>query len=85
MYVHIGKDTIIPSKEIIIIINLEKMLINKNMEEIEKELNIENKITDISEGNKKTLLLIETNKKIKGYISNISSVTLAKRLQKEIV
>ena len=55
------------------------------MEEIEKELNIENKITDISEGNKKTLLLIENNKKTKGYISNISSITLAKRLQKEIV
>ena len=85
MYVHIGKDTIIPSKEIITIIDLEKMLINKSMEEIEKELNIENKITDISEGNKKTLLLIENNKKTKGYISNISSITLAKRLQQEIV
>ena len=57
----------------------------ESMEEIEKELNIENKITDISEGNKKTLLLIENNKKTKGYISNISSITLAKRLQKEIV
>ena len=29
MYVHIGKDTIITSKEIITIIDLEKMLINK--------------------------------------------------------
>ncbi len=82
MYVHIGKDTIIPSKEIITIIDLEKMLINKSMEKIEKELNIENKITDISEGNKKTLLLIENNKETKGYISNISSITLAKRLKK---
>ena len=36
MYVHIGKDTIIPSKNIIAIINLEKLLNNKSMEEIKK-------------------------------------------------
>lgn len=46
MYVHIGKDTIIPSKNIIAIINLEKLLNNKSMEEIKKEINLE-KIIDI--------------------------------------
>jgi hypothetical protein len=84
MYVHIGKDTIIPSKNIIAIINLEKLLNNKSMEEIKKEINLE-KIIDISLGNKKALLIAKNKEKTEGYISNISSTTLAKRFQKEIL
>ncbi len=84
MYVHIGKDTIIPSKNIIAIINLEKLLNNKSMEEIKKEINLE-KIIDISLGNKKSLLIAKNKEKTEGYISNISSTTLAKRFQKEIL
>ena len=84
MYVHIGKDTIIPSKNIIAIINLEKLLNNKSMEEIKKEINLE-KIIDISLGNKKSLLIAKNKEKTEWYISNISSTTLAKRFQKEIL
>ena len=84
MYVHIGKDTIIPSKNIIAIINLEKLLNNKSMEGIKKEINLE-KIIDISLGNKKSLLIAKNKEKTEGYISNISSTTLAKRFQKEIL
>lgn len=84
MYVHIGKDTIIPSKNIIAIVNLEKLLNNKSMEEIKKEINLE-KIIDISLGNKKALLIAKNKEKTEGYISNISSTTLAKRFQKEIL
>ena len=84
MYVHIGKDTIIPSKNIIAIINLEKLLNNKSMEEIKKEINLE-KIIVISLGNKKALLIAKNKEKTEGYISNISSTTLAKRFQKEIL
>ena len=62
MYVHIGKDTIIPSKNIIAIINLEKLLNNKSMEEIKKEINLE-KIIDISLGNKKSLLIAKNKEK----------------------
>lgn len=85
MYVHIGKEFIIPENEIITILDLEKMLENKNLEDILKELNLENNIINISEGSNKSLILIKKEKKIKGYISNISSQTLAKRIQKEII
>ena len=85
MYIHIGKETIIPENEIIAILDLEKMLENKNLEEIIKEINLENNIINISEGNNKSLILIKIEKSIKGYISNISSQTLAKRMQKETI
>ena len=80
MYVHIGKDTIIFLKDIITILDLEKMLLNKTLEQILKELNIEENIIDISDGNNKSLIIIEKNKKIIGYISNISSTTIQKRI-----
>lgn len=85
MYVHIGKELIIPENEIITILDLEKMLENKNLEDILKELNLENNIINISEGSNKSLILIKKEEKIQGYISNISSQTLAKRMQKEIL
>lgn len=85
MYVHIGKELIIPENEIITILDLEKMLENKKLEDILKELNLENNIINISEGLNKSLILIKKEKIIKGYISNISSQTLAKRMQKEIL
>ena len=85
MYVHIGKELIIPENEIITILDLEKMLENKNLEDILKQLNLENNIINISEGSNKSLILIKKEEKIQGYISNISSQTLAKRMQKEIL
>lgn len=83
MYVHIGKEFIIPSKEIISILDLEKMLKTKKLEEILTELKIENEMINIAEGNHKSLILVKKGEKTKGYISNISSITLAKRMQKE--
>lgn len=86
MYVHIGKDIIIKDNEIITILDLEKMLFNKKLEDILNELNIENSdIIDISNKNNKSLLITKKDNKIKAYISNISSITLSKRIQKEII
>lgn len=80
MYVHIGKNYVIESKKIITILNLE----DRKLEEIIKELNI-NKIEDISENNNKSLIVYKDKKEIKGYITNISSITLAKRIEKDII
>ncbi len=83
MYVHIGKDDIIEEKNIISILDLEKMLENKKLEDILKELKIENNIINNKNGNEKSLILVKKQKKIEAYFSNISSTTLAKRMQKE--
>ena len=80
MYVHIGKNYVIESKKIVTILNLE----DRKLEEIIKELNI-NKIEDISENNNKSLVIYKDKQEIKGYITNISSITLAKRIEKDII
>ncbi len=83
MYTHIGKDYIIKSDNIIAILNLEK--IDKNNKEILKNMNIKKNIVDISKNNNKSLIIFEEEKVLKGYITNISSTTLAKRIQKELI
>lgn len=85
MYVHIGKEYIVSSNEIIAILDIEKMLKDKSLQEILKELKLEQNIINIAEGNHKSLLLLKKEETIRGYISNISSKTLAKRMQKEII
>ena len=83
MYVHIGKDCIISSADIIGIFDISILEKNRNIQEICKELKIDKNIIDVSENNQKTLVLIKGKKEAKGYISNISSSTLAKRAQME--
>ena len=84
MYFHIGKDTIIYLKEVIMILNLEKILEKNKFNDIMKELKMENNIIDISEGNLKSLIILKRNDKLIGYISNISSNTLGRRINKNI-
>ena len=79
MYLHICKNIIIRSEDIIGIFDIETM---KNTEEYKKiyaKLEEEKVIIDISEGVQKTLILIKKDKKNKAYISNISVATLEKR------
>ena len=76
MYLHIGKDICLDERKIIGIFNIEA--ISKNKEYSAMYENIKNDIIDISDGVKKTLILIN-DEKIKGYVTNISSATLKKR------
>ena len=82
MYVHIGKDVIINSKNIIAIFDIKTLEKKNSLENICKNLKISDNIIDVSEDNKKTLILVNENSKTKGYISNISSITLGKRTSK---
>lgn len=85
MYVHIGNDNIIKKDEIVAILNLELLLEEKNLEDIIKEVNLEGKIINISDNIKKSLIIVKNDKEQIGYITNISSITLAKRIQKDII
>ena len=82
MYVHIGKDIVIDSKNIIAIFDIEALEKKSSLENVCKNLNISDKIIDVSENNQKTLIITNKNKQTKGYISNISSITLGKRTSK---
>ncbi len=79
MYVHIGKDIIINSENIIAILDINALEKKKKLEEILQNLKISDKIKDVSEKNRKSLIIIKKNEEIYGYITNISTITLAKR------
>jgi len=82
MYVHIGNDTVINSEEIIAILDIKSLEKKDSLENVCKNLKISDNIIDVSEGNKKTLIVMQGKNKNRGYISNISSITLGKRTAK---
>lgn len=79
MFLHIGKDKIIEKKDLICILDIESLKFNDKINNIIQKLEEEKNIIDISDNNRKTLILVKENNNIKGYISNISSTTLGKR------
>lgn len=79
MYVHIGKDIVIKTENIVAIFDILSLEKKNSLENICKKLNISDKIIDVSEDNKKSLIIVNKDNKTKGYISNISSITLGKR------
>ena len=81
MFLHIGKDIRIKQEDLIAILSIESILQKKRFEDICKSLNIHDKIIDVSDQNIKSLILVKENGEVKGYITNISSTTLAKRAQ----
>ncbi|CDD17408.1 MAG: DUF370 domain-containing protein [Clostridia bacterium] len=82
MYLHIGKDKLIDDNNIIAILNIETLKEKENIENICKNMNFSDNIIDVSDGNKKSLIIIKEKKQTKGYISNISTITLEKRTNK---
>lgn len=82
MYVHIGKETIINTENIIAILDIESLEKKKNLEEVLQNLKISDNIIDVSEKNKKSLIIVNKNNKNFGYITNISTTTLGKRAGK---
>ncbi len=82
MYVHIGKDVIVNSKNIIAILDIESLEKKKSLKEVLQNLKISDNIIDVSEENKKSLIILQKDCNIIGYISNISSNTIAKRANK---
>ena len=82
MYVHIGNDTVINSEEIIAILDIKSLEKKDSLENVCKNIKISDNIIDVSEGNKKTLIVMQGKNKNRGYISNISSITLGKRTSK---
>ena len=83
MYVHIGKDVVLNSNHIISVLDIDVLEKKKNLQEVLQNLKISDKIIDVSDGNNKSLIIIQKNNENFGYITNISTTTLAKRAGKE--
>ena len=80
MYLHIGKDIIVKENDIIGIFDIESIENTKEYKKIQEELIKKDKLVIISETSQKTLILLIEEKEIKGYITNISSLTLCNRI-----
>ena len=79
MYLHIGKDIVLKKEQIIGMFNVESILETKELNIIIEKLKTENSITDISNGEPKTLILYKQKDNLCGVISNVSSNSLGKR------
>lgn len=79
MYLHIGKDIILKKEEVIGIFNIESILETKEFNVIIETLSLGNRIIDISNGERKTLILYKKENNLCGVISNVSSNSIGKR------
>ena len=76
MYLHIGKDYLINTDELIGIFDIDSL---KKTNCYDKLIGKIKNIEDISNNNNKSLILIKEKNDIKAYISNILSTTIAAR------
>lgn len=79
MYLHIGNGLCLNNKDIIAIFNIDYIKNTKDYRNFYQKNVDENNIIDISNGNAKSLILINKNNVTKAYISNINSNTIGKR------
>ena len=76
MYVHIGKDFVINSENIVAIIDISKLRKKKSVEEILQKIRKSVKIVNVTMDNQKSLIILNKNL---AYVTNISTATLTKR------
>lgn len=58
---------------------------SKEFKLIYEKLKEENNILDVSDNHKKSIIITKEKEVLKGYISNISSITLAKRVDLNVL
>ena len=78
MYVHIGKDYILETKNIIGIFDISTL--SKEYDSLFQ--NVE-EVIDLSNGLNKTLIITKSKNRTKYYITNIQSTTIGKRVLRD--
>lgn len=79
MYLHIGKGLVLNGNDIIAIFSIDYIKNTKDYKKFYQKLLDEGNVEDISNGNAKSLILVNKNGGTKAYISNINSNTIGKR------
>ena len=83
MFLHLGSDVVVNSKDIIGIMDMENTSTSKITREYLQKVEKENEIINVSyEDLPKSYVIIKNKNERKIYISPISSATLLKRLEK---
>lgn len=82
MYLHLGKDVSVNTKNIIAILDLESTSVSKATRDFLKIVEEEGFVRNVSEEIPRTFVLCEINGQSVIYITNISSKALAGRTQR---
>lgn len=83
MFLHIGNNIVIDTREIIGIFDINSLKKGKEFYKMHQELKKNKQVMDFSDGNEKSYILLKKGEKIMTYISNISSLTLSKRIKEK--
>ena len=82
MYLHLGADTVVNTKNIIAFLDLESTSMSANSREFLKIVEEEGFVRTVSEEIPKTVVLCEIDGQSVVYITNISSKALAGRTER---
>ena len=82
MYLHLGCDTVVNTKDIISILDLESTSISKYSKEFLKIVEEEGFVRNVSEEIPKSFVICEEKGQSVVYITNISTKALAGRIRK---
>lgn len=82
MYLHLGKDVSVNTKNIIAILDLESTSVSKHTRDFLKIVEEEGFVRNVSEEIPRTFVLCEINGQSVVYITNISSKALAGRTER---
>lgn len=81
MFLHIGNNIIVNSKDIVGIFNIKAIKNTNEYNKLLEDLKEKNNLNINNNVEQKTLIITKDKNEVKGYITNISSVTLSKRIQ----
>lgn len=82
MYLHLGKDVSVSTKNIIAILDLESTTVSKSTRDFLKVVEEEGFVRNVSEEIPRTFVLCEINGQSVIYITNISSKALEGRIRR---
>ncbi|MBE5039136.1 extracellular matrix regulator RemB [Ructibacterium gallinarum] len=82
MYLHLGRDTVVNTKNIIAILDLESTSMSKSTRNFLKIVEEEGFVRNVSEEIPRTVVLCEIDGQSVVYITNISSKALAGRTER---
>lgn len=80
MYLHLGNDCVVKTKEIIGIFDLENTSLSKDTKAFLKEVSKKGEVVYLTQDMPKSYIVTESGGKTKIYISLLSAQTLRKRL-----
>lgn len=82
MYVHLGENTAIRTKNIVAIVDIDNITVSKNAKDFLNKAEKQGIVVNVTEELPKSAVICEEKGKKTVYISQLSPITLQKRINK---